>query len=224
MNFVRRQRSTSRGPMRELLHAVAEGCPSLLRLCRIQRIPLIVASGRARLDRMSTKKSTASRRPRTTVAKYLYHETRRNTLDDIRHDGLRPHSYGQSFVDAMAEMSTPDMYSRSELKQFPLEDRKVRTYVSLSEPRQLNYGEVLLRFPRDMGGPLRKDVDHYITRTVPPGCIEVLQAGNWIWITGIPTKCSKPSLVKKRPKRVSKKEKADLAELNTLLDDWEKGR
>jgi proteasome lid subunit RPN8/RPN11 len=55
--------------------------------------------------------------------------------------------------------------------------------VSLTEPARLNYGDTLLRFPRSIAGKVKKDVDHYITRTIPPEKLEILVAGAWNKLT-----------------------------------------
>jgi len=137
---------------------------------------------------------------------FLYHETRREHLDDIAHEGLWPTSYGQSFVREDGSVASPEEALddvRAELEseldfedldeeafetrvrevfdeRHPPEDLAPRTYVMLSEPASLKYGEVLLRFPRSTAPPTRRhDVDWCVRGAVPPSAIEVLDGGRW---------------------------------------------
>jgi len=136
---------------------------------------------------------------------FIYHETRTEHLPSIREDGLLTTSYGQSLVDGTdgrvmspeeyKEMITSDIFgeegdeiSVDEMhrrinehfdQQIPQSDRVPRTYIMESEPASNMYGDVLLRFPRDMAGTIKKDVDPYIQREIPPEAIEVKINGSW---------------------------------------------
>jgi len=111
---------------------------------------------------------------------YLYHETRKDALPYIREEGILPTSYGQSLVGDMGEVMSPDMLEEDELELIPEEDLIPRTYVQLKEPSSLYYGDVLLRFPKDSAGPLKKDVDYYVLKEIPPHLVEVKMGGKWI--------------------------------------------
>lgn len=133
----------------------------------------------------------------------LYHETRREHLPSIKQDGLLTTSYGQSLVSAIdgrvmspeeyKEMITSDLIDEEDLskaelnarveeyfdQEIPKSDRIPRTYVLESEPNNLSYGEVLLRFPKEMAGAIQRDVDPYILREIPPEAIDVKINGFW---------------------------------------------
>lgn len=111
---------------------------------------------------------------------YFYHETQREHLWDIAREGLSPMSYGQSFVGDMGEMMHPDMFEPEELEEFPQDDLTPRTYYLPSHPRNSNYGDVLLRFPKVAAANTGFDVDHYTYDTIPSEQIEVFQNNQWI--------------------------------------------
>jgi len=136
---------------------------------------------------------------------FIYHETQREHLPSIQEEGLQTTSFGQSLVANDGSVMSPEEFkemiisdllgneeedlSREELyskveeifnKEVPLEDRIPRTYISEKEPYSLSYGDVLLRFPRDMAGVIKKDVDSYILREIPPEAIEVKVNGSWV--------------------------------------------
>lgn len=131
--------------------------------------------------------------------KYLYHETSREALGDIKREGLLPTSYGQSLVGDDGRVISPEEkidLIRSELeeegisedeieettseifrREVPDEDLIGRTYVHLTEPSSYSYGEILLRFPiREM----RRDVDHYILDRVAPEELEWKAGDQWL--------------------------------------------
>jgi hypothetical protein len=111
---------------------------------------------------------------------WLYHETTREAFPWIREEGLRPTSYGQTFVGEMGEVLSPDMFDEDELAQIPVGDLVPRIYVHNAEPSALYYGEILLRFPRSCVGRLKRDVDWYTTEPVAPELIQVLLDGEWV--------------------------------------------
>ena len=136
---------------------------------------------------------------------YLYHETLEEYLNDIALEGLRPTSYGQSFVsDIDGSVRSPEEIMdeiREELEEesenlsdeefenkvserfeeiIDSDDLRRRTYIHLHEPNSYSYGEVLLRFPRSAGGIIEHDVDFYITKTIAPELIEMKKDGEWV--------------------------------------------
>ena len=114
---------------------------------------------------------------------YLYHETRRDALASILADGLRPMSHGQWFVNEdTREVMQPGDFTKRELRSCPREDLVPRTYVRTFEPNGMSYGDILLRFPRDIAPPTQKhDVDWYIKKTIPPEVLEMrLSHDEWV--------------------------------------------
>jgi hypothetical protein len=111
--------------------------------------------------------------------KYFYHETSKDAIPYIKYEGLLPMSYGQSFVDEMGEMLSPDMFDEEELKQFPKEDFVQRTYIMTNEPNNMYYGDLLLRFPENIVSKIKKDVDLYITERIPPNMIDIKLDEEW---------------------------------------------
>jgi len=136
---------------------------------------------------------------------FIYHETKATHLPSIKEEGLQTTSFGQSLVSsADGRVMSPDEYkemiisdlvdeegdllSEAELmsqaeeyfnQEIPKSDRVPRTYISEKEPGHLSYGEVLLRFPREVAGAISKDVDPFILREVPPEAIEVKINDTW---------------------------------------------
>lgn len=120
-----------------------------------------------------------TREDRNPSKSYLYHETRRDSLRDIKQEGLLPLSYGQWFVGEQGEVLSPDAFEEEELEDAPEEDFIQRLYVMTSEPKGLKYGDFLLRFPREAGGKLEHDVDPYVLSQIPAELIEIRVDGAW---------------------------------------------
>jgi len=130
---------------------------------------------------------------------FLYHETKREHLPDIKEGGIIPTSYGQSLVDEQGGVLSPEEYkdriagdfldeegevSDSSVedifnREIPEEDRIPRTYIWEKEPAHLNYGDILLRFPRHIAGTISRDVDPYITKSISPEDINVKLKNKW---------------------------------------------
>ncbi len=135
---------------------------------------------------------------------YLYHETDSEYLQSIKDKGILRTSFGQSFLNDHGEVMDPE-FVRSEIEndlsqnldtedlsdeefnemvdevydsKYNKEDEVPRTYVHTKEPLSFNYGNVLLRFPKD-GFSLEKDVDHYILDNVNPEKIEFKVGDSW---------------------------------------------
>jgi hypothetical protein len=111
---------------------------------------------------------------------YFYHETKREHIYDIKSEGIVPTSYGQSLVGEMGEILSPNMLDEEELENIPEEDLIPRTYYMEQEPRQLLYGDILLRFPKRFATKRRIDVDSYILNSISPEVIEVKVENQWI--------------------------------------------
>lgn len=137
---------------------------------------------------------------------YLYHETYEENLPAIIKKGLRPLSFGQSLVSDYEKRilspeeimdnikidleQDPDNESLSdeEFEQLVKEkfeeivdpdDLRQRTYIYLQQPSKLSYADILLRFPKSSAGLIEKDCDYYISETILPEDIEILQDGEW---------------------------------------------
>lgn len=135
---------------------------------------------------------------------FVYHETRREHLPSIKEEGLLTTSYGQSLINKLEgsvyspeefkEMIYSDFSSRDEdipeqelqhkvaerfNNQVPREDTIPRTYIMEAEPASFKYGEVLLRFSKDVAGTIKNADNPYILREIPPEAIEVKMNGSW---------------------------------------------
>lgn len=137
---------------------------------------------------------------------FIYHETQREHLPSIKEEGLLTTSYGQSLVSSIdGRVMSPEEYREmissdilgeegdeihiDELnrrvneyfdQEIPSSDRVPRTYIWEKEPASLLYGDILLRFPRDVAGAIKKDVDPYILKSIPPEAIEIKINGSWV--------------------------------------------
>lgn len=117
---------------------------------------------------------------------YWYHETKRDHLWDVVHGGVQPTSFGQSLVGEMGEVMHPDMLEPEELENIPPEDLVPRTYLLDHEPRQMSYGDYLLRFPKSSVTKMGMDnwTREPITYApVPANVVEILWQGQWVPIS-----------------------------------------
>ena len=111
---------------------------------------------------------------------YFYHETKRDSIGDIAHEGIIPMSYGQSFVGEDHEMMSPEMLEPEELENINPEELKPRTYFMRGYSKTPMYGDIVLRFPATAIHHIAHDVDEYTFDTIPPNVIEVFNKGQWI--------------------------------------------